>query len=193
MNRITAGRQFHNLEPARTGAAQRNTSRSLQKILENAETSASSSNNQRLNAARAGIERGGTTAPGSQIPLTANGLLAGGPEEAAKWLKSQSDYKRLLIRTYKNKVEYKFDELPKKTQKKAAKLARRYHKIYRSHGEESSSSRPASSKGKHPTTADSRRLPASAIERQKFIKQYNREWNRLYNPDAVSESDDSSE
>jgi hypothetical protein len=45
----------------------------------------SSSNNERLNAARAAVERGGETIPGAQLPLGTGGLIAGADKHKKSW------------------------------------------------------------------------------------------------------------
>lgn len=88
----------------KAAAMQRNISRSLELMLENAQASASSSKNERLNAARAGIERNGSTAPGSVVPLTAHGLLAGTMKEAERWFGGLPSNDKLLLKKYKEEM-----------------------------------------------------------------------------------------
>lgn len=111
----------------KTIAMQRYASQSLQKALDAATTSASSSKNDRLNAARAGLERGGNTAPGSQIPLTTHGLLAGTRDDASDWQQHLPPDLKTLVNVGKKTSRLSRASASEKTI--ARILARTYSKI----------------------------------------------------------------
>jgi hypothetical protein len=56
----------------------------MERMLKNAENGPSSTNNKRVESLKALQERGGKTAPGSEIPLTGEGLLGGSSSSRSK-------------------------------------------------------------------------------------------------------------
>lgn len=193
MKTIAGGRRFHGHEPLKTCAMQRNATRTLQKILENAEISPSSSSNQRLNAARAGIERGGNTAPGSQIALTANGLLAGTRDEASTWLHNLDETDKSLFNAVRSRSQNpeRFNVLSAEEKEKSLALSSMYSKLYKRPAEEISSSRRKDSSSQKDYAS---RSGSSAHERMTWgqlrltekdlqKRKENEEWQRKYNPD----------
>ena len=193
--KITQGRQLRGLDDrTKTNAMQNHASRSLRGALENAEAGASSSKNERLNAARAGIERNGNTAPGSEVRLTAHGLLAGDPTEASHWVERLSSEDRRLYNA--SKKPRHFDRLSANEQARALKLKTDYSRIYRASSKRVDRSEAAaassSSQGGYsppssrPTTGELH-LTDAAIKRAEDLRNWQHEqelesWRREHGP-----------
>lgn len=144
--KIADAKRFPGLDDRlKAGAMQGHVSRSLQGILANAERGASSSKNDRLNAARAGIERNGNTAPGSEVRLTAHGLLAGGYEEADAYRRSLGPNDQRLLNASKKRE--RFDALSASEKARARELSQTYQSHYR---EGNSGGASSSSRGTRP-------------------------------------------
>lgn len=134
--------QIQHLTPARGLQGSQSRAKFMQSQIDNAAHHPSTSKNLRYNSLLALKGRDYQNAPGSEISLTADGLLGGTREEAIRWRQNLSEADQKLFNRYKSDSSL----LTSEELVQAKKLDSEYGRIYRSQGKhfrgEGSSSRP---------------------------------------------------